>query len=517
MLLFLSLITVCVCSQWAVELEPSVDPQTFALEHRLKYVERIDVFDIFEANEETSNMNFHLTDAVVSAERQVAKKHYTRSINPQDPLYPSQWHLKTVNATAAWSAGLYGNGIVVAIVDDGLQHTHPDLHANYDATNSWDFNGNDADPMPNSRDGHGTSAAGVAGAVQGNNFGGTGVAPKIKLAGIRLIASSVYDYIEARALSYHRDSVKVYSCSWGPYDGGTDLVGPGAITKKILKSGSIYVWAGGNGRAHKDNVNYDGYANSIYTIAIGAIDSNGNQAYYSESGASLFAVTPSSGSGRGITTTDLMGPEGYSNGNYTHSFGGTSSATPLAAGIIAILLQKHPHLDSRGIQHLIAAGATKIHETDSDWSHINARGYSHSHKYGFGLMEISQLLQTPVYPLKPMVDSTTGFKRMRVTLPCEQTFHVPRKINFIEYVEVTVSFYAQKRGDISIVLIKDGVQSILASKRDDRHRGMTTWTYTTARHWGDTTTPQNKWKVKLNNKRGDGSQLRGVEIKVFGS
>lgn len=99
--------------------------------------------------------------------------------------------------------------------------------------------------------------------------------------------------------------------------------------------GSIYVWAGGNGRGSGDNCNYDGYANSRFTIAIGAVDylvrffflrltpppppilssspnvsMQGKQSYYSENCAALLACAPSSGSARSITTTDLTGNQG---------------------------------------------------------------------------------------------------------------------------------------------------------------------------------------------------------------
>jgi len=85
-----------------------------------------------------------------------------------------------------------------------------------------------------------------------------------------------------------------------------------------------------------DNSNYDGYANAIQTIAIGATDSQGARAYYAEPGANVVVCAPSSGAAPalGITTVDRTGSNGYNTvstangGDYTNDFGGTSSATP---------------------------------------------------------------------------------------------------------------------------------------------------------------------------------------------
>jgi hypothetical protein len=84
--------------------------------------------------------------------------------------------------------------------------------------------------------------------------------------------------------------------------------------------GSIYVWSAGNAGHLGDSCNYDGYANSPYTISVGAVDHLGNQAYYSEACASLMVVAPGSGIEVGITTTDLSGSAGLSVGDCTPNF-----------------------------------------------------------------------------------------------------------------------------------------------------------------------------------------------------
>ena len=74
-----------------------------------------------------------------------------------DPLWPRQWFLqqdngKHIDVMPVWDAGYTGKGVVVTVVDDGIEHTHPDLSANYDAHASTDLNGHDDDPFPNEAD-----------------------------------------------------------------------------------------------------------------------------------------------------------------------------------------------------------------------------------------------------------------------------------------------------------------------------------------------------------------------------
>jgi subtilisin family serine protease len=345
------------------------------------------------------------------AEEQIPKRRFRRAtarlLAEDDPLFQLQWHLHAGGAAGvdAPEGGGGGNGVLIAVVDDGLQYTHPELARAYRGEHSWNFNGgDDTDPAPRApSEGHGTSAAAVAVATMHNGHCGRGVAPDAHVCGIRLIAEPVTDMTEAQALSFHaaRD-VDIYTNSWGPADTGTGLDRPGRLTRLILARntagragrrglGSIYMWASGNGRDYNDSCAYDAYAGNPYVNAVGALDYTGAQAWYSEGCAALMAVAPSSGAMRGIATADLMGPAGYDPGECTTTFGGTSSATPLAAGIVALLLERHPQLTWRDVRHVIARGATRVNPNDGSWT-VNAAGVAHSNRYGFGLLRIPALL-----------------------------------------------------------------------------------------------------------------------------
>jgi Subtilase family/Proprotein convertase P-domain len=525
----------CSAERWVVELAPNTDPRSFAADQGLRYRGQLKhlkgrFFEFSSNPARSTSQNIAQHHAVVWAEKQIPRKQYKRQAS--DPLYPSQWHLHgntavSVQAEWAWQRGKKGAGVTIAVIDDGLQREHPDLKDRFDATHSWDYNGHRADPRPTTKDAHGTSAAGVAGASQNNGHCGSGVAPEVKLVGIRAIAAPITDHTESQALSRYRNLVNIYSCSWGPIDDAKDLRGPGRLTHLALQygvingrsgKGNIFVWAAGNGRVAGDSCNYDGYSNSPFTFSIGAINNRGTQSWYSEGCAGLLAVAPSSGQGIGITTTDLMGKYGYASGECTNQFGGTSSAAPLAAGVIALILQDRPELTWRDVLHVIAKGATPVDldgwvTTGGEW-HTNQRGYKHSQKYGFGNMVVPKLMQTShghklVPTMKTHVTPTRHFTPHIGALPNVAGMYLDVLIdvsaspvaNFLEQVLVTIEAHHGRRGEVAVILISphgDHAQSVLSTYHMDTHNEFPTggWTFSTLRHWGEPSA-NGQWKVRV--------------------
>ena len=192
--------------------------------------------------------------------------------------------------------------------------------------------------------------------------------------------------------------IDIYSNSWGPFDDGNRLEGPGPITIAAIENsiyngrsglGNIYTWAAGNGLEANDNSNYDGYASLRYAIAVSAITHYGDQSGYSEPGANILVTAHSNGGTpvyEGITTTDITGTGGYSGGDVTHDFGGTSSATPLVSGVIALILESNPDLTWRDVQNILVHSSRKNDANDSSWF-VNGGGLTVSHKYGFGAVD----------------------------------------------------------------------------------------------------------------------------------
>ena len=197
---------------------------------------------------------------------------------------------------------------------DGIDALQADLAKNVNTASDYDYFENDFAPYHGPNDtGHGTSVAGLV-AARGNNkrgsafIGAHGVAPDATLVGLRLISGDFDDEQSARALLHllpdskgfedkfsdgFADQIHISNNSWGPADGVAWFDQPEEMTAAALEYGTqygrkgrglIYVWAGGNGGEVGDNSNYDGYANSIHTIAVGASSYFGDRASYSEPG-----------------------------------------------------------------------------------------------------------------------------------------------------------------------------------------------------------------------------------------
>ena len=140
-----------------------------------------------------------------------------------DPMFNSQWHLNRgarggfdMNVKPAWNRGFSGKGVVVTILDDGIQHNHPDLRDNYDPLASTDINGNDNDPMPqdNGDNKHGTRCAGEVAASANNGYCGVGIAYNASIGGVWSNRVPKCEFVSEtwRAICYATsDTIRIHS------------------------------------------------------------------------------------------------------------------------------------------------------------------------------------------------------------------------------------------------------------------------------------------------------------------
>ncbi|XP_057291193.1 neuroendocrine convertase 1-like [Hydractinia symbiolongicarpus] len=478
-----------------------------------------------------------------------------------DPLFRNQWYLKNngqtfdrcrsydgyekldINVFPCWNSNITGEGVVVSILDDGLEHTHKDLKKNYDKKASYDYNSNDKDPFPRYEstniNKHGTRCAGEVAGEANNGICGVGVAYNAKVGGIRMLDGEVTDAVEAGSLSYAPDHIDIYSSSWGPDDDGKTVDGPGPLAKTAFADGvrygrkglgSIFVWATGNGGRNQDYCSCDGYINSPYTVSIGAVDNCGRKPWYAEPCPSTFAVTYSSGEMSGkrdkqISTTDL-------HGGCTNAHTGTSAAAPLAAGIFALVLQANPKLSWRDLQHLIVKTSKMVSPGDPSWQ-TNGGGHKVNSKFGFGALDAGDLVKMasskdwktaqPQHTCKTSVSNTHLKLKPGGTVSTSITDNACAKsencVTKLEHVHVVITLEKPtQRGQLEITLTSpSNTHSAILRRRarDTSHEGFKHWAFLTVFNWDED--PKGKWTLTVTDYSNSGGKLVSWYLKFYGT
>ena len=424
---------------------------------------------------------------------------------PDDPLIADQWHLINtgqdgnsvgvdLNVTGAWDR-YNGSGVMIRIVDDGLDILHEDLQPNFDASTSYDYCDNDEDPSPvESGDNHGTAVAGVAAGMGDNGIGIAGVAWGASHNHARFLCGGA----AVPALSDFNQDIDIYHNSWGY--GGAGFAGLGPSSAAMLESGaydgrsslgSIFTFSAGNEYTSDENVNQKGFQKSRYTIAIGAITYSGVQSWYSSIGAPVLVVGPSNGGSLGITTADRTGSVGYSSSNYTDDFGGTSSSGPKVAGLAGLILEAEPTLTWRDMQAILVHSSTPNDPNHENWS-VNGAGLPVSHYYGFGMVDATAAVNLAENwtHLGPEVNISTQLYTPSVNIPPSGTplsfSHTVTDLLNIESVELFMDVDHQNPEDLIITLTSpSGYTSILADTNPAEYGNMRYHDMVSMHHYGE--------------------------------
>lgn len=460
--------------------------------------------------------------------------------NPGNPGY--QWHLRNTghfdgttgidcNVANVWDSWK-GSGIRVAVVDSGLETSHPDLTLNCDKAADHDFL-DDSPDDPMGENSHGTASAGVIAARGNNTAGTTGVAMHATLVGLRLIDNiDINDHQIMEAMAW--PNVHVSSNSWGflpggPYGTYPSLRGFGSLPVAAIESGAangrgglgtIYVFSSGNYASYKDDANYTRHQTLLPVISVGAVNDHGEKSSYSNPGACLLVCAPSSDGGhQGITTTTFT-----ENGSYYHGFGGTSSACPTVSGAIALLLQSNPGLGWRDVQEILIRSARKNHASDPGWSN-NGAGFHFHHSYGAGLIDTQAAvsLGTGWTKLGVQQKRELGQGGLDVDIPDDNASGISRSFSFsaganirVEHVQVETNITHTRRGDLEITLTSpSGMTSALQGATSDPNPD-TNWTFKSVRHWGENS--QGTWTIKIADRKfNKGGSLKKIAIRLFGT
>ena len=294
-----------------------------------------------------------------------------------DTELDNSWGVKQIGAGIAQAEGITGAGVKVAIIDTGINYTHPELAAVYKG--GYDFVNNDADPMDDN--GHGTHVAGIIAAAD-NGVGVVGIAPNVELYAIKVMdanGSGSWSVILAGLDWAVANGVQITNNSYGGQDYSSIVE---AAFQNAWNNGILSIAAAGNsgGDSTKDTTLYPARYNSV--MAVAATDTNKVRTSFSSTGPATEISAP----GLNINSTWLGG--GYK------VLSGTSMASPHVVGVAALVKSAHPDWDNKTIRGQLDAGADDLGITGYD------------NLYGFGLVNAlkavgSLIPHPPQMPLVP--------------------------------------------------------------------------------------------------------------------
>lgn len=349
-----------------------------------------------------------------------------------DPIFSSQWYLINtgqrggqsrldLNVLPAWQMGFDGSGVRVAINDDGMDLTHPDLVANIDGASVFDTNRSTIGKgFSDASSKHGTVVGSIVG-MAANGIGGVGIAYKsVLIPGLAVGASvdNAFANLFAANLAARAD---ISVNSWGSDPafaenfGATGSAEDQAWGAQLLRNatagrnglGMFIEVSAGNERGNRADASLSNFTGNKVVASVAAVDQFGVVTDYSTPGASnLVSAFGGVGSadqsmdvGFGIPSADIQSTAGYNktsgtSGDYAYQNQGTSYSGPMVGAAAALMLQANPALGFRDISNILAATARQTDASNPTWvttasSYWNLSGAHFSRDYGYGLIDIA--------------------------------------------------------------------------------------------------------------------------------
>jgi subtilisin family serine protease len=366
----------------------------------LRVIDAIDPWDAVDAVQ-------RLVGEGLEAELDMIRMHEWR-YSPNDPLFADQWHLLNLaqgrstfsvdaRVAEAWDVTLGDAEVLISVFDDGVNLNHADFAGKLEPAlrypNDWETK------LSTGFGSHGTSVAGVAGALADDAVGGAGVCPGCRVIPTLLAETNSMGQFPINDMQIADGFVTqvdagawVINNSWGIgqgnpsfYESTLPLPGLAMVVANAFDYaensgrnglGTVILYASGNDNEHDT----DGYNDYATTVSVAAVGDLGLKAYYSSSSASVTVAAPSSGALSGITTSS-------SDGGHTANFGGTSSACPLAAGVVGLIFSANKTLTAAQARQILEDSATPI---DPVWGGYNN---GHSNFYGHGMVNAAVAVQ----------------------------------------------------------------------------------------------------------------------------
>ena len=490
-----------------------------------------------------------------------SQSHY----RPADPLYGKQWYLNNTGGSSqlaanshieverAWDITRGRRSVAIAITDDSVDLNHPDFQGVGKIVAPLDLKGRDLLPMPEAAsDNHGTACAGVALAEENGN-GVVGVAPGCALMPIRTTGYLDDESVEQIFNWAVQKGASVISCSWGASAVyfPLSLRQSAAITRAAKDGrrgkGCVVLFAAGNAnRPINGVIDERGWPNNLIqgqvkwlagfavhpdVIAVSACNSLNQKSAYSNWGTGISVCAPSNNAppgmwlpetgyigtppavrsslqGLGVFTTDRMGAAGYDQSDFTPYFGGTSSATPVVAGVVGLILSANPDLTAREVRRILEQTADKIVDPNPDpqlgvrMGTYDRNGYSQW--FGYGKVNAYQAVKMAysqrVTFQKPSRRTAKSSDRI-VEIPDDQPDGVKSAIAISETaplqdIQVTLEVEHSFLGDLEIWLIAPTGEKVLLQNRTLGCQTQLQKTYSLA------TTPHLREFLRLSSPRG---------------
>ncbi|MGN6666025.1 MAG: putative Ig domain-containing protein [Trinickia sp.] len=485
---------------------------------------------------------------------------------PTDPLVSQEWYLSDTNVLPVWKdytgkgvhIGQFEPGGKFAVGPEIFDYNHADLAPNVDP--AWLATQKANGTLPTATSNHATMVAGVMVAAK-NGSGGVGVAYDATLAGYYLANNGS----DLSGLG-HMVSYDVANNSW---DFETDfalsnLQSGGSInTASMLTSnaqyaadngrgglGTVIVAAGGNARATGGNAEGSLTNNNRFSIEVGAINAQGDlstlqigSAPFSNPGASLLVSAP--GSNVVSTSQMVVTDQGSTFGSNYSDMQGTSFATPIVSGVVALMLEANPNLGYRDVQEILALSARKVNDPNTQWSdngatNWNGGGLHASNDYGFGEVDaraavrLAETWMTQNTGANEMVFSASSGS-VAQTASAGQTIASTLAMNGglnVEHAEIDFDANVGRLGDLIVTLVApDGTQSILlnregkipdgtsgasASDVGSTQSGDFKYTFMSTHDWGETS--GGNWTLQVTDAAtGQPVTLNNWSLRLYGS
>ena len=338
-----------------------------------------------------------------------------KRMNTNDPLLENQWSLENdgintseYNGVAgsdmkvfqAWQTTTGASGIKIAIIDEGVDLNHPDLAPNmlggFDATEQGSAG------APSNDDAHGTACAGIVAGVGNNNIGVAGIAYNSKIIPVRIGYDGGSGWITSNEWignainwSWQTAQADVLSNSWGGGSSSTVINAAidGAVNSGRGGLGTPVLFSAGNGNSF---VKYPAsYEPTIAVVAMSMCDErknpnscDGETWWGSDFGTGADVSAP----GVKIYTTDISGSAGYTSGDFTSNFNGTSSACPNAAGVMALVLSLDPSLSEANARTILESSCDKVGGYTYNDNVVGQPSGSWSQELGYGRINAAEAL-----------------------------------------------------------------------------------------------------------------------------